>query len=198
METPETEKSRITVLRQSFSPESLKQGSSCDVCGSLGIEGVAASPFAPVSFAYCKLCLDEGAEVFEVITRAVFNNGGPSACNSGIQEMLQATLRRTGKTMRDVLERMSLLEAEENREVLEEYTRHLKDRGITLGQVICEWQDSEYPQVWEAQVRCSNLNPADTRLFLSRKGADQWSQETIEKSSSKSGSLLVELLRLEE
>lgn len=48
-------------------------GNTCDVCHRDGVAGVAASPFVPMSFAYCEECLDKWADPTFVVEYIFFD-----------------------------------------------------------------------------------------------------------------------------
>lgn len=51
-------------------------GNVCDVCEREGIVGVASSALGPCSFAYCKSCLENGCEPYEIAVRMFATCGG--------------------------------------------------------------------------------------------------------------------------
>lgn len=115
--------------------EEINKTLNCNVCDQLGIAGVAASPFGPVSFAYCSDCLAAGAEVWGVITYAVHCGGGPEKCTDFAKQTLEATMKRLGKTQADLDERLKLLGDEEAEERLQESVRYLKESGYSFDQI---------------------------------------------------------------
>lgn len=112
----------------------------CDVCGHKGIVGVAASPFGPVSFAYCKECLNAGADHWGVITYAIWNAGGPKDCPEFHKKSLEATMKRTGKTEADLEARMNELRVEAREESLKETLEYLQSEKYSLPEVVEVWE----------------------------------------------------------
>lgn len=124
--------------------DKMKRESKCDVCGAQGIVGVGASQFGPASFAYCRDCLDCGAEVWGVITWAFFQSGGESQPDKNplgkyVKKTLEATMTRLGKTPEDLEARMKELQHEERTERLNQYISDIVREKYSLAEVVREF-----------------------------------------------------------
>lgn len=87
----------------------------CDVCGKIDEVYVAASACGATSFAYCKECLESGAEPWGALVFYISCGGiYPNDISQEYQEIVRNTCRRLGRTedefAKDVL-----------RKVLEDY-----------------------------------------------------------------------------
>src|SRR5919109_204932 len=77
----------------------------CDVCGKRTPIGVAASSIGPMSFAYCRSCLEERAEpYFMVVTTLACCGGRLEGTADWFKDMIvPASLEVAGKTVEDLL-----------------------------------------------------------------------------------------------
>lgn len=65
----------------------------CDICGEPAI-GVACSTLGPMSFAYCKTCLNDGAEVPSIIAYTIAACGGRDKVGPFVLNLIEPSLRR--------------------------------------------------------------------------------------------------------
>ncbi len=73
-------------------------GAICDVCGEQAL-GVCSSALGAVSFAYCQVCTELGAEPYGITVYGFAMDGGVfEKWSDGYQEMIYVTVLRAGKT----------------------------------------------------------------------------------------------------
>lgn len=87
----------------------------CDVCGQPAV-GVSSSTLGAISFAFCKRCLDEGAEPYWMLVGTCAICGDIREMTQYVQDMIPRTLSIVGKTMDEFL-----ADVEKSTKELDEY-----------------------------------------------------------------------------
>lgn len=72
----------------------------CDICGETAL-GVACSPLGPISFAYCRTCLNDGAEVPFMIAMTIAECGGRDKVHAYVLNLIEPSLRRAKLTEKE-------------------------------------------------------------------------------------------------
>lgn len=71
----------------------------CNVCNKNEALGVAASPFGPISLAYCRECINAPADAYFIIVNMVASAGGDEAnLNEWARSYIEPSLRVAGVT----------------------------------------------------------------------------------------------------
>ena len=82
----------------------MKRNFLCCVCGKNDAQGVYASRIAPVSLAYCKSCMESGADSYDIVVIKVASLKSRKAggiIGPRLQGVLTATLNITGHTIEE-------------------------------------------------------------------------------------------------
>ena len=82
----------------------------CDVCGERESVDVVCSRAGPVSFAYCRECLDSGREPYSAIVASLVGMN-PMGIADWYKPTIAATIKAEGKTVEQLFE--DVREAEE-------------------------------------------------------------------------------------
>lgn len=90
----------------------------CDVCHERPSIGVASSPLAATTLAYCQRCLDEKREPYGYLVLAMMCCPGGEVAE-WMEEYIHPTLKAAGKTREDLLE--------DAREAMKEFAEYSQD-----------------------------------------------------------------------
>lgn len=138
----------------------------CEVCGKETDVVVVASMMGPISCAYCRDCLDAGAEPYEVMVSYIACAGHfPDGVNSTYQEIIRSSLAYLNKTEEQFIEDVD----RQIREIDEQYARYVEEaQKHTFKDPVGGWHEGGcgWDPDGEPCGECSNSNCGECIVWL--------------------------------